>query len=70
MAIIDYNGFRLMAVSLLPIDKNSIVYGSSDAGKTVHATRQEFNQSMSDAAAALNLKVISKVVESIYETLH
>ncbi|GAM18576.1 hypothetical protein SAMD00019534_017510 [Acytostelium subglobosum LB1] len=36
MAIIDYRGYRLLAISNLPITKESIVYGSNDGGKTVH----------------------------------
>lgn len=32
MALIDYLGFRLVAMSLLPIDEQSIKFGSSDAG--------------------------------------
>lgn len=36
MALIDYKGYRLVAMSFLPISKGSLVYGSSDAGKTIH----------------------------------
>ena len=36
MLVIDYRGFRLLATSLLPIDKSTIVYGSYDAGCTIH----------------------------------
>jgi hypothetical protein len=35
MAVIDYRGFRLLAVSILPISKDTLVYGSSDAGDGV-----------------------------------
>lgn len=37
MVLVDYLGFRLQALSWLPIDPNTIIYGSSDAGRTVHA---------------------------------
>jgi Clustered mitochondria len=36
MVVIDYRGFRLLATSLLPITKTSILHGSFDAGKTLH----------------------------------
>lgn len=32
MALVDYRGFRLIAMSILPIDKTTLVYGSNDAG--------------------------------------
>lgn len=32
VCLIDYRGFRLIAMSLLPIDRESLVYGSDDAG--------------------------------------
>jgi len=36
MSLIDYRGFRLIAMSILPINKNTIRYGSADGGKSVH----------------------------------
>lgn len=33
-AVIDYLGFRLVCMPLLPLDK--LVYGSSDGGRTIH----------------------------------
>ncbi len=30
-------GFRLIAVSMLPLAEGSLIYGSEDAGVTVHA---------------------------------
>ncbi|PRP83340.1 hypothetical protein PROFUN_09321 [Planoprotostelium fungivorum] len=36
MVLIDYKGFRLVAMTILPIHKRSIVYGSSNACATVH----------------------------------
>jgi len=32
---IDYLGFRLVAESILPINRSTIVYGSADAGMYV-----------------------------------
>ena len=38
MSIVNYRGFRLVAVSVLPIsNKSTLIYGSSDAGVTVNA---------------------------------
>jgi hypothetical protein len=57
MAIIDYRGFRVTAMSLLPISgHDTLVYGSSDGGKTVMASYPDFNQLMERAGKLLNLK--------------
>ena len=32
MALVDFRGFRLVAISVLPISKKSLIYGSNDAG--------------------------------------
>ncbi len=36
MALIDYRGFRLVAISILPISRSTILYGSADGGATIH----------------------------------
>ncbi len=56
MVVIDYLGFRLLATSLLPINPTTIVYGSSDACKTVHWNEEAANE-LKAVAAVLNLKV-------------
>ncbi|KAN0035447.1 hypothetical protein ACTA71_004717 [Dictyostelium dimigraforme] len=56
MAFIDYRGFRLMAMSLLPISKKSLIYGSCDAGQTVHTSNNIFNNLFSNATKVINLK--------------
>ncbi|KAK5577689.1 hypothetical protein RB653_002634 [Dictyostelium firmibasis] len=56
MAFIDYRGFRLMAMSLLPISKKSLIYGSCDAGQTVHTSNNIFNNLFSNASKAINIK--------------
>jgi hypothetical protein len=56
MALINYRGFRLVALSLLPIDKTTLIYGSSDGGQHVRATIPKFNLLMEQAAGILNLK--------------
>lgn len=35
MAIIDYRGFRLLAESIMPISKSTLVYGTHDAGRSM-----------------------------------
>jgi hypothetical protein len=56
MALIDYKGFRLQAISVLPIDKSTLAYGSSDGARTVHTSDARLNACMSQASALLGLK--------------
>ncbi|EGC36444.1 hypothetical protein DICPUDRAFT_31848 [Dictyostelium purpureum] len=55
MAIIDYRGYRLLAISALPINKKTIVYGSCDGGNTVHCSDEKINQEMERMCKILNL---------------
>lgn len=36
MALVNYLGFRLVALSILPVSRHTLVYGSADGGQTVH----------------------------------
>lgn len=36
IVVIDYLGFRVSCISLLPVSKQSLKYGSADGGKTMH----------------------------------
>lgn len=61
MALVRYCGFTLVALSMLPIGgnvngKNSLVYGSDDAGRTVHFDDDAIYDKMKQTALALNLK--------------
>jgi hypothetical protein len=68
VCLIDYLGFRLVAMSLLPIDNTTvsipfsikltlwIVYGTSDAGHTVHNSNEEMNTRMKKLGVKLHLK--------------
>lgn len=56
MALIDYRGFRLLAMSILPIKKSTIVYGSNDYGHTMHAENKKLGAKMRIAARKLNIK--------------
>jgi len=39
---IDYRGFRLIAISLMPVDgKKTLVYGSDDGGKIKQRKRKK-----------------------------
>lgn len=49
-------GYRLLAMSVVPIGGNTLIYGSSDAGLTVHADNDQFNEVMRRAANYLGLK--------------
>lgn len=54
-ALIDYRGYRLMALSLLPIDRSTLIYGSDDAGRTVVNKTKLFSAKMEQLASKLNL---------------
>ena len=56
MALVDYKGYRLIAVSKLPINKFSIVYGSNDGGYSVHNSDAKVNELMRDIGQKLNLR--------------
>eukprot|EP00727_Mastigamoeba_balamuthi_P014552 m51a1_g9721 hypothetical protein (2366) ;mRNA; r:1452232-1471747 len=56
MAIIDFRGFRVAAISQLPLSADSLVYGSGDGGQTVRKSIGELNGVMEEAAKFLNLK--------------
>lgn len=57
MALIDYRGFRVVAVSLLPIGREeTLVYGSNNGGRQVHSGDDEVAGLMRDAARRLNIK--------------
>jgi hypothetical protein len=54
--VIDYQGWRLVAVAILPIDGDkTLVYGSDDCGGTVHAKDKECNELMRQLGIRLNV---------------
>lgn len=53
--VIDYQGWRLVAVAILPIDDKTLVYGSDDCGGTVHAKDIECNELMRQLGINLNV---------------
>ncbi len=54
-AVIDYRGYRVLAMSLVPVDRSTLAYGSDDGGRTVHDENPSLSRKMRDAAALLNL---------------
>jgi Clustered mitochondria len=56
MCLIDYHGYRLVANSLLPIDQNTLVYGSADGGNEVRNSHGDARVLMARLATELNLK--------------
>jgi Clustered mitochondria/Translation initiation factor eIF3 subunit 135 len=53
-AVFDYCGVRLLAVALLPIDQETLRYGSCDGAKTVH-TDPDFVEIADDLGRSLRL---------------
>ena len=59
MALVDYKGFRLIAMSILPLNgSKSLKYGSNDAGDecNVHTDSEALTQKISEASQKMNLK--------------
>ena len=56
MALVDYGGFRLIAMSILPISEGTIIYGSNNSGVTIHKVNPQLNAIMKEAAQQLNIK--------------
>jgi hypothetical protein len=55
IVLINYLGYRLIATPVLPVNASTLVYGSADAGVTVHTTDAIINKEMEAIAARLNL---------------
>lgn len=51
-------GFRLVASSVLPIGKDTLKYGSQDAGHTVLAENEQLNNSFKIIMERLSVRVI------------
>jgi hypothetical protein len=60
LALIDYRGYRLCAVSLLPINKDeTLIYGSGNGGKTVSNSDPIASSLMDEFGRRMNLKAHS-----------
>lgn len=56
MCVLDYKGFRLVCSSVLPINKDTLVYGTSNAGKTMVNKSPDLYEAVRRASMILNLK--------------
>ncbi|KAL6058241.1 Histidine kinase A [Balamuthia mandrillaris] len=56
MTLIDYRGYRLAAMSVVPVSHETICYGSADGGVTVHADYGVSNRKFGNIFSRLNLK--------------
>eukprot|EP01103_Thecamoeba_quadrilineata_P014362 TRINITY_DN4268_c0_g1_i1.p1 TRINITY_DN4268_c0_g1~~TRINITY_DN4268_c0_g1_i1.p1 ORF type:complete len:1004 (+),score=207.99 TRINITY_DN4268_c0_g1_i1:8-3019(+) len=56
MALVDFMGFRLIAMSVLPISGKTLIYGTSDGGTTVHNENRHLDFLMHITAKRLNIK--------------
>jgi len=56
MALVDYRGFRVIAMSILPVDKDSIYYGSNDYGVNIHNKDPYLSDKVKSISTILNLK--------------
>ena len=56
MALVDYKGFRLIAIATLPVDNTTLVYGTNDGGRNIHAGLEAFNVRLARMARQINVK--------------
>ncbi len=55
MCVVDYLGYRIQALSLLPINSGTIKYGSNDAAQTIH-TDSKMIELLKISCQKMNLK--------------
>jgi hypothetical protein len=53
--LIDFMGFRLVCMAVLPLKNSQLIYGSEDGGKTVKNENSDFSRAMLLAGAELHL---------------
>lgn len=56
MTLVDYLGYRLVAMSLLPIDNDTLEFGSANAGRMIHDSNPALSEKMALVGKKLNLK--------------
>ena len=56
VCLVDYQGYRLMAITLLPVNVDTLRYGSNDGGKTVHKDDPSVTEAMENLFKIFNLK--------------
>lgn len=57
MALINYWGYTLIASALLPITRDSLVYGSNDAGREIVVRDEIVAREMKALGKSLNLQL-------------
>ncbi|KAL6065374.1 Clu domain-containing protein [Balamuthia mandrillaris] len=55
VVLVDFRGRRIIAQSVLPLGKDTIIYGSNNAGKDIHASVKTFNEKMALLAREYHL---------------
>jgi len=56
MALVDFLGFRVIAMSVLPLRPTSLVYGTRDGGNTVHCVDPRMRGQMAKMCTRFNLQ--------------
>lgn len=56
MAAVDFKGFRLLALSLIPINSSTLIYGSSDGGISCINSEPAVADKMKEVADKINIK--------------
>lgn len=56
MSVIDYKGFRVIAISMLPVGHQTLVYGSNNGGRDFHTNDSDVNDEMADLGRSMNLQ--------------
>lgn len=57
MSVIDYKGFRVIAISILPVGSQTLIYGSNNGGRSFHSQDVDVNDEMDDLGKSLNLQL-------------
>ena len=55
MITVEYCGYKVTCMSMLPINDKTLIYGSSDGGKQIKTTNIEFNELMKRLGNKFNL---------------
>lgn len=56
VALVDYRGYRLLVLPVLPIGSDTLYYGSNDGGRTFYAKNASMGRLMEAVGSRLNLK--------------
>ncbi len=68
VGVIDYKGFRIIAISLLPIKGSTLIYGSNDGGRTFNSSDPVVNNDMNELGASLNLQAHTVCKDKVIRT--